>query len=143
MSRDLNMGAIRVPVTLTNSVDLGMVRRGILNPKHLRTIEVNALVDTGAVMLVIPNSIAVALGLEKQGQEVARYANGSEELVNVSEPLKLECLGRSTTDEALIIGDEVLIGQVILEKLDFWADCTNQRLVPNPDHPDYPVMLVK
>jgi hypothetical protein len=100
------MSAIRGPVTLTNSVDLGMVRRGILNPKHLRTIEVNALVDTGAVMLVIPNSIAVALGLEKQGQEVARYAKGSEELVNVSEPLKLECLGCSTTDEALIIANE-------------------------------------
>jgi clan AA aspartic protease len=143
MSEDDRMGAIWVPVTLTNSVDLGMVRRGVLNPKHLRSIEVKALVDTGAVMLVIPNSIALALGLEEQGQEVARYANGYEEVINISEPLKIECLGRSTTDEALIVGDEVLIGQVILEKLDFWADCKNQRLIPNPEHPDYPVMLLK
>ena len=143
MDKDNRMGAIRVSVTLTNSVDLGMIRRGVLNPKHLRSIEVNALVDTGAVMLVIPNSIAIALGLEKQGQEVARYANGYEEVINLSEPLRIECLGRSTTDEALIVGDEVLIGQVILEKLDFWADCKNQRLIPNPEHPDYPVMLLK
>ncbi|HVK15754.1 MAG TPA: hypothetical protein VM533_02335 [Fimbriiglobus sp.] len=24
-------------------------------------------------------------------------------------------------------------------RLDLFADCTNQRLVPNPDHPDQPV----
>jgi hypothetical protein len=38
---------------------------------------------------------------------------------------------------------EVLIGQVILEKLDLLVDCKNQRLIPNPAHPDYPVAMIK
>jgi hypothetical protein len=42
------------------------------------------------------------------------------------------------------VGDEVLIGQVILEKLDLLVDCKkNRRLIPNPAHPDYPVAMIK
>ena len=43
----------------------------------------------------------------------------------------------------LVVGNEVLIGQVILEKLDLLVDCKNQRLIPNPEHPDYPVAMIK
>ena len=52
-------------------------------------------------------------------------------------------MGRETLEEALILGDEVLIGQTVLEKLDLWIDCMNQKLVPNPAHPDQPVTKVK
>lgn len=41
------------------------------------------------------------------------------------------------------MGDEVMLGQVILEKLDFLVDCKNQRLVLNPANPDYPVVMIK
>jgi Transposase, Mutator family len=51
--------------------------------------------------------------------------------------------GRDTLEEALILRDEVLIGQTILEKLDLLVDCANQRLLPNPAHPDQPVSKVK
>ncbi len=50
---------------------------------------------------------------------------------------------RETLDEALVVGNEVLIGQVILEKLDLLVDYKNQRLIPNPAHPDYPVAMIK
>jgi hypothetical protein len=43
----------------------------------------------------------------------------------------------------MVLGDEVLIGQTVLEKLDLMADCAGQRLVPNPDHPDQPVSKVR
>ncbi len=55
----------------------------------------------------------------------------------------VECEGRKTIDEALVTGDEVLIGQVILEKLDLLVDCRNQRLMPNPANPDYPVTYIR
>lgn len=48
-----------------------------------------------------------------------------------------------TLEEALVLGDEVLIGQTVLEKLDLHADCANQRLLPNPAHPDQPATKVK
>jgi hypothetical protein len=53
-----------------------------------------------------------------------------------------EILGRDTIEEALVLGDEVLIGQTVLEKLDLQADCANRRLVPNPAHPDQLVSKV-
>ena len=43
----------------------------------------------------------------------------------------------------MVLGDEVLIGQTVLEKLDLLPDCTNHRLIPNPAHPDQPVSKVK
>ena len=55
----------------------------------------------------------------------------------------VECLRRDTLEEAMVLGDEVLIGQTVLEKLDLLADCANQRLIPNPAHPDQPVTKVK
>jgi hypothetical protein len=41
------------------------------------------------------------------------------------------------------VGDEVMLGQVILEKLDLLVDCRNQQLIPNPQNPDYPVAVIK
>jgi len=52
-------------------------------------------------------------------------------------------MGRDTSEEAMVLGDEVLIGQTVLEKLDLLVDCRNQRVVPNPAHPDQPVTRVK
>jgi hypothetical protein len=61
----------------------------------------------------------------------------------VTEPLIVELEGRDTLDEALVLGDEVLIGQTVLEKLDLHVDCQQRRLIPNPAHPDQPVTKVK
>lgn len=135
------MGAVHTQVKLTNAGDEAMISRGVLAPRHLRQYEGQALVDTGAVMLVIPQSVVDRLGLRILGQQLAKFANGQEEMIGVTEGLIIECEGRSTIDEALVVGDEILIGQVILEKLDLLPDCKNQRLIPNPAHPDRPIFL--
>ena len=135
------MGAVHVKVKLTNAIDEALVNRGLLAPGLLREYETQGLVDTGAVSLVIP--AVMVLGLRIRGQRVAQYANGSEEAVGVTEPIIIECEGRTTVDEALVVGNEVLIGQVILEQLDLLVDCKNQPLIPNPANPDYPVAMIK
>jgi hypothetical protein len=43
----------------------------------------------------------------------------------------------------MVLGDEVSIGQAVLETLDFHVDCANQRIIPNPAHPDQAVNKVK
>jgi hypothetical protein len=143
MQETIPMGAVRVPVKLTNAGDKILIERGSLAPHYLRECETQGLVDTGALTLVVPQVIARELGLKIRGQQIARYANGYEESVNVSEPVLIECEGRETALPALIVGDEVLIGQVVLELLDLLPDCKNQRLIPNPEHPDYPVAMIK
>lgn len=137
------MGEVKVKAKLTNAIDEGLVRRGLLKPEEVRTYEAEALVDTGAVRCTLPPFVADSLGLARVTRYTAQYADGRLEEVDLTEGFMLEILGRLTTEEALILGDEILIGQTALEKLDLWVDCQSQRLIPNPAHPDQPVSKVK
>ncbi|MCC5637440.1 clan AA aspartic protease [Nostoc sp. CHAB 5844] len=137
-----SMGAVRVKVKLTNAIDEALVSRGMLNPNMLRVCETEALVDTGPVRTVFPMSIVQQLGLRIRSQQVAEYANGMEESIGVTEPVIIELEGRETTEATLVTGNIVLIGQTVLETLDLLVDCKNQRLVPNPEHPNYSVMRI-
>jgi len=115
----------------------------MLRPEQIRTYEADALVDTGAARTVLPPHVVARLGLGNRGQRLAGYADGRRESVSVTGPLVVELEGRDTLDEALGLGDEVLIGQTVLEKLDLFVDREGQGLVPNPAHPDQPVTKVK
>lgn len=139
---EFDMGEIRVRVKITNAVDEALARTGRLPPDQVRSYEADAMVETGAIMSVIPPHIAEKVGAGVRGQRVARYADGRTESVGVTGGLLFDVMGRDTLEEALILGNEVLIGQTLLEKLDLLADCTNRRLVPNPAHPDQPVFRV-
>lgn len=137
------MGEIRVKVKITNAMDESLARRGQLAREAVRTYEADAMVDTGAVRMVIPPHVMEQLGVQERARRVAEYADGRKESVAVTESIVVDILGRDTLEEALVLGDEVLIGQTVLEKLDLLADCANRRLVPNPAHPDQPVTKVK
>jgi clan AA aspartic protease len=115
----------------------------MLQSTQVRTYEADALVDTGAVRTILPQHVVDRLGLAVRGQRVAEYADGRKDVVSVTGPLIIDLEGRDTLEEALVLGDEVLIGQTVLEKLDLFVDCQRQRLVPNPAHPDQPVTKVK
>ena len=136
------MGEVRVQVKLTNAVDEELVNRGLLNPNLLRVCEAQALVYSGATRTVLPNSVVQHLGLRIRGQEIAKYADGRQEAVGLTGPIIIELFGRETIEAAMIAGDEVLIGQTVLETLDLLVDCKNQRLIPNPAHSDQPVLRI-
>ncbi|MEG4441491.1 aspartyl protease family protein [Microcoleus sp. K1-B6] len=138
-----NMGAVKTQVKLTNAIDEALISRGLLAPRLLRECETEALVDTGSVYLVISAEMVQQLGLRIIGQQLVKYADGRQETVGVTEAILIEIEGRRTTEDALVTGDEVLIGQVVLEKLDLLVDCRNQRLIGNPTNPNYPVTYIK
>lgn len=140
---ETNMGEVRVRVKLTNAVDQALVRRGLLSLDQVRHYEASALIDTGAVRCVLPPHIVERLGLEVVGKRVAEYADGRLEAVGLTEPFNLQIEDREELETAMVLGNEVLIGQTALEKMDLLVDCVNQRLVPNPAHPDQPVSKVK
>ncbi len=137
------MGEVRISVKLTNTVDMALVRRNLMPPGEVRSLEANALIDTGAVSLVLPSFVVERLGLARPFKQVAEYADGRREEVDVTEPVLVELMGRHTNEEALVLGDEVILGQTILEKMDLHVDCRERRLLPNPAHPDQPVLKVK
>lgn len=133
------MGEVRVRLRLFNATDEGLVRRGSLRPDQVRTYETEVLVDTGAVRSVLPRHVCDRLGIALVGERVARYADGREEVVGVTEPVRFEVLDRDTFDDALVLGDQVLLGQTVLEKTDLLVDCARRRVVPHPARPDQPV----
>jgi len=142
-AKALNMGEVRIKVTLTNPLEEMLIRRNRFGAEQPHVYEADAMVDSGAIRTVVPAHVLQALELQISRQEVAEYADGRKDVVGLSEPLKITIMGRDTVDEALVLGDEVLIGQTVLEKLDLLVDCARQRVVPNPAHPDQPVSKVK
>lgn len=136
------MGAVYTKIKLNNAIDEALISRGLLAPSLLRTCEVDALVDTGSTYLVISPEILLKLGLRIIGQQAAKYADGREDTIGVTEALLIELLGAEQPLYALVTGDMVLVGQVVLEKLDLLVDCKNQRLIPNPANPNYPVTYI-
>jgi clan AA aspartic protease len=137
------MGEVRAHVKLTNIIDEELMHQGRLTPDQVRTYEATALVDTGAVCTVLPVDVVHRLGLRIRGQRVAEYAVGRKEAVDVTVPFSININGRDTAEEALVLGDEILIGQTVLEKLDLHVDAAGQRVIPNPAHPDQAVTKVK
>jgi predicted aspartyl protease len=74
------------------------------------------MVDTGAVRSIIPPHVVERLGLTIRGKRVVEYTDGRNDIVNVTGPVLFQILDRDTLEEALVLGDEVLIGQTVLEK---------------------------
>jgi clan AA aspartic protease len=137
------MGEVRAKVKLTNSYDESRRQRGDISANEVRSYEADALIDTGAVSSVIPANVMKMLGLLSRGSRVAEYADGRKDIVELTEPIIFNLLGRETEEGAMVLGDEVIIGQTILEVLDLQVDCRNQKLIPNPAHPDQPVVKIK
>ena len=137
------MGEIRTKVTILNAVDDEMRRQGQLREDEVRSLEADAMVDTGAIQSVVPAHMVEQIGATIRGYRIVQYADGRQDRVAITGPILFDIQGRDTLEEALVLGDEVLIGQTILEKLDLLADCAGRRVIPNPAHPEGPVTKVK
>ena len=137
-----DMGEIAVDFELENPVDRGIVERGLGEEPGVRRARVRGIVDTGAVMLVLPQNIVERLGLRVQETMVVTYADNRKEERPVAGPVTVRIGDRSTRTDCVVgpPSGEVLIGQIILEALDLIADCTNRTLTPRI--PDYPVLRI-
>jgi len=140
VGRNKSVGEVRVQVRLTNAADLERVRAGEWRPEQVRHDTASALVDTGATRSVIPAFVAEQLGLGSADHLLFAYADGREEALPVSSGLRFELEGRRTLDEAVILGQEVIIGQTVLEKTDLLVDCTDQWVIPR--HSNGPVFRI-
>jgi len=102
---------------------------------------VQALVDSGAMPLCIPESVARQLGFDTTEVYSARIkiADASRIDVPVVAPIRINFENRSCTTDAYVLGDEPLIGVIPIEAMDCIIEPKNQRLVVNPKNPDYAV----
>ena len=136
------MGKVVTRIKLTNFVDRERARLGELPVDQVRSLEIEALVDTGATMLVLPADVVQRLGLSEIDRRKVRYADGRVAVVPIVGGLQVEILGRSTGCDALVepAGTTPLIGQVPLEGLDLVVEPRSGEIRVNPEHPDAPLL---
>ncbi len=136
------MGMVMTKVKLTNDAELEMARRRLIEAALVRTVEIEALVDTGATDLVLPADVVAKLGLTHQGTRPVSYADGRRARVPWVSGVRIEILGREMSCDALVMpeGTTPLIGQIPLEGLDLVVDPKSRDVRVNPESPDGPLM---
>lgn len=137
------MGEIVVATKLENAGDRVAFEQGYHDESRIRGTEVDGIVGTGAVTLVLPQNVVERLGLKTRRTVVATYADDRKEERPVAGPVTIEVCDRFMTTDC-IVGppmSEPLIGQVVLDSLDLIADCAKQTLLPRT--PDYPLLNLK
>ena len=95
------------------------------------TVPVRALVDTGATYLIVTAEVARALGFDPDETVVSNVtiADGRRIPVPVVGPLQIRFQDRQCKLEAVVLGDQCLLGFIPLECMDLMVDPVRQRLV--------------
>ena len=98
---------------------------------------VTALVDTGAMMLAINESICQQLGLLKVDARLAELADGSVKTYDVVGPVEVRIPHRRCSVDAMVLpGDsEVLLGAIPMEDMDLVIEPKSQTVQVNPSMP--------
>jgi clan AA aspartic protease len=117
----------------------------LTNFMNKQAMTVRSLVDTGATYMCITPAQALQLGfdLSEADKRLTTMADGRQVPVPVVAPITIEFENRRHTTEAMVLGDEPLMGVLILEAMDILVDPLRQKLVVNPEHPNVPVFKAK
>ena len=126
------MGRFSVEFEVVNNDDLALVRRGFLKPDQVRRQTIEGVVDPGAAMLVLPQTVVKPLGLRLVNKVKVRYADGRRAQRFEAKEVLVKLLGRDVTLPAVIEPKRktALIGAIVLEALDLLVDSKLQRVVP-------------
>lgn len=115
------------------------------NPKEvaLAPARVRALVDSGATVSCVPESIAVQLQLEEIDRRAVQTADGTTHRCAYVGPLRIDFQNRRCLTGALVFGDDVILGAVAMEDMDVTIDMRQQKLVVPPERPNFAQAIVK
>lgn len=102
------------------------------NPKEApgNTVSTQALVNPGALHLCIPEALSRQLNLAAERVRRVTFADGRSAEVPYVGPVRVEVAGRTCFVGAMVFGDEVLLGAISMEYLDFLIDPARLQLVP-------------
>jgi len=108
------------------------------NPRlpELAGVVVDALVDTGAVHLCIPEHVRIQLKLEAIDEKEVTLADGSKRLVPYVGPIEIKFKNRTGFAGALVLGQQVLLGAIPMEDMDLIVIPKTRTVDINPDSPN-------
>lgn len=132
------MGTIYAEITLINGSDVEMARRHLIGEEEIRKITVEMLVDTGAYMMCINESIREQLGLpliERRKHFLAGDQMIEHDIVG---PLYVKFQNRTAVCSATVLegNSKPLLGAIPMEEMDVLIHAKRQELIINPEHPD-------
>ena len=126
---------------------MGMIHATIelANPTRpeLVPMTVEALVDTGAMTICIPEHVALQLGLEEIGKREVTTADERRHVIPYVGPVRITFQHRTCFTGALVIGETVLLGAVPMEDMDLVVSPSGETITVNPKSPNIPSALVK
>ena len=127
------MDMVHAELELANTMDVVLFHHKMLKESKIRKVKVTSLVDSGS----INENIKEQLGLEVMDRQIFESANGEKATYDISEPIEVRFINRSTTCRALILpgNSEVLLGSIPMEDLDVIIDPKMQTLALPPDRP--------
>jgi clan AA aspartic protease len=126
------MGHIYTEISLGNAAN-----------NTVRPVTVNALADTGALMLCIPEHIVVQLQLEKIETREVMLADGKCTTVPYVGPIRVTFGERQCFVGALVLGNEVLPGSVPMKDMDLVLNPVRQKVTVDPASSNIPHSRVK
>ncbi|HAT51041.1 MAG: clan AA aspartic protease [Nitrospirae bacterium] len=125
------MGLVTAKIELNNA-------RSEKNPVYTE-----ALVDTGALHLCIPEHVCIQLGLEEVGKREVTTADSKKHLVPYVGPVTIKFAGRTCMTGALVLGDRVLLGAIPMEDMDLVVIPALRTITTNPESPNIPMSVAK
>lgn len=107
----------------------------------MEEISADALVDTGAVHLCIPQHVALQLQLQTLETREVILTDGKSHQVPYVVPVRVTMLGRHSVTGALVFGNQVLLGAIPMEDMDLVIEPASRRVTVNPKSPNFAVSL--
>jgi len=124
------MGLVHAEITLKNLRDKIMVEEGYIKEPEVRQTTVKAVVDTGAMTLVINEQLRQKLGLGVVGEKPATLADNTKKTVQVAEAVEVHWKNRSMICQPWVVSaGRILLGTIPLENMDLIVDPGSQMLV--------------
>lgn len=139
------MGEIRIKVKLENERDLALYEEGKIEAIAIRQMQIDAMIDTGAVMILLPQDVVEGLGLKKIDRVIVTLANDEKIELDVAGTISLTACNRRMKTDCLVGPPrcEPLIGQLVLERLDLVIDPLKQMVTSRPESPYLPSLKLK
>ena len=103
----------------------------------------DALADSGALHLCIPDHIRIQLRLEAIDSKEVTLADGTRRLVPYVGPLEVRFKNRVGFAGALVMGDQVLLGAIPMEDMDLVVIPRTRTIDINPDSPNVASSMAK
>lgn len=139
------MGLVYADIELINAVDFENARKYIIGEEEVRRMHLNILVDSGAYMMAINETIQSQLELPFVEKRKVQLASGQVVEYDVVGPVDVRFANRKALCSAFVLpGDsEPLLGAIPMEEMDVLIHPKRQELVVNPEHPNYAVLKMK